>query len=149
MVAFQASKHFEIKQGDHIMQRNSRDDTKQGPGKYVPPDIVIGPHPTPGSPGRSADIDITVSTYNHTLIDEDDAVRIEVSCSYDKDGYTHHKQLRFFLFVYGGVNEAMFSQRVESDWKNFTVYADGISYDGNVQSESSSSRATVTDRDDE
>ncbi len=123
--------------------------TPTGIGKYVPPDIIIKPHPAAGGQAGASDIDITVSTHDHTLIDGDDAVRIEVSCSYDKDDYTHHKQLRFFLFVYGGANEATFSQRIEHDWKNFTIYADGISYDGTVQSESSSSRVTLAARDDE
>ena len=114
------------------------------PGKYVPPNMVIKPILGQGEMETGHEIEITVSTYNDKLVDADDAVRISVSCSYDKGGITHHKALRFFLFVYGGVNQATFRQRIEADWLNFTVYADGVSYDKGVQIESSSRLVQVS-----
>ena len=114
------------------------------PLKYVPPNMVIIPIIAPGEAQHDKDIEITVSTHNDKLVDQDDAVRISVSCSYDKGGFTHHKALGFFLFVFGGVNQATFHQRIEADWLNFTVYADGVSYDKGVQIESSSRLAQVS-----
>jgi len=114
------------------------------PLKYVPPDIAIKPVLGEGEMEKGREIEITVSPYNDEIVDEDDAVRITVTCSYDKGGFTHHKALRFFLFVFGGVNEASFRQHIEADWRNFTVYADGVSYDGGVQSESSSRLVQVS-----
>ncbi len=114
------------------------------PGKYVPPYMVIKPIVGLGERENGYEIEIAVSTYQNKLVDADDAVRISISCSYDQGGITHYKALRFFLFVFGGVNQATFRQHIEADWLNFTLYADGVSYDGDVQSESSSRLVQVT-----
>ena len=116
----------------------------ESPLKYVPPDMVIKPILGQGEMEKGREIEITVSTYHDELVDEDDAVRISVSCSYDQGGFTHHKALRFFLFVFGAVNQATFRQHIEADWLNFTVYADGVSYDGGVESGSSSRLTQVS-----
>lgn len=116
----------------------------ESPLKYVPPDMVIKPILGQGEMEKGREIEITVSTYHDELVDADDAVRISVSCSYDKGGLTHHIALRFFLFVFGEVNQATFRQHIEADWLNFTVYADGVSYDGGVESGSSSRLTQVS-----
>ena len=114
------------------------------PLKYVPPDMVIKPIVGQGEREKGYEIEITVSPNNDEIVDKDDAVRISISCSYDQGGITNHKALRFFLFVFGGVNQATFRQHIEADWLNFTLYADGVSYDGGVQSESCSRLVQVT-----